>query len=82
MKETMKKVTIAYEYGGNKHKADVLGKTWEELFENLMFYANDDNKIAILMPVETVEIEVDNKKDLENDDEYINSLLSGGKWGN
>lgn len=78
MKETMKKVTIAYEYGGNKHKADVLGKTWEELFENLMFYANDDNKIAILMPVETVEIEV-NKDDSDFDIPTIEEIENSWK---
>lgn len=58
MKEIKKKVIVNYEYGNEKKTAEVFAKTWEELFDNLRYYANgEDRKLLFLTEVETVEVE-------------------------
>ena len=80
MKEIKKKVVIAYEYAGKKKSEEIIEKDCETILNILASYINDESyKVTLLSNVENIEVE--NQKDLENDDEYIDSLLSGGKWG-
>ncbi len=83
MKETMKKVEIAYEEDGVLKAEDIIKKTSDEILDELRIYANStsERKLVFIGAVEDTEVEVEEKHEYTREELEAKYGKVGASWG-